>query len=339
MTKSFQTHDPLVNKGEKLSKALTSWFTEHGKIYPWRLTRDGYEVLVSELMLQQTQIATVLGKRYYERWLEKFPDVATLAEANESAVLKAWEGLGYYNRARNLQKAAKQIIEQHDGTFPQALDEILALPGVGRYTAGAVASFAFGKSAPIVDGNVARVFARVFDYHEPIDTPAGQRQLWEWAEHLLPRDQAREYNSGLMELGQQICTKANPSCGRCPIAEFCATREPAELPKKKGKTKIVAVTEHAIFDQRADGAVLLEQESGTRRNGLWKLPLVEAPPRNDHEIHRSKYGITHHRVDLIVYRDGLGPGKGRQYFSKSELDEIAMAAPFRKALETILQSQ
>jgi len=162
-------------------------------------------------MLQQTQIATVLGRGYYTRWMELFPDVQALAAATEAEILKAWEGLGYYNRARNLQRAAQVVVTAHSGKFPDTLEAVAALPGVGRYTAGAVLSFACNKPAPIVDGNVARVLARLFQFRQVINTPSGQRTLWLWAAALLDVKQPRLYNSALMELGQHVCTARQPS--------------------------------------------------------------------------------------------------------------------------------
>ena len=245
-SKPPQERDPLA-EGGAFSGALIEWFEENGRDYPWRRTRDPYAVLVSEIMLQQTRIATVLSRRYFENWLEKFPDVHSLAVAAEADILKAWEGLGYYRRARNLQRAARAVVEDFGGEFPTSAEEIQQLPGVGRYTAGAVASFAAGERAAIVDGNIARVLSRIFDYHDIVDSTAGQRQLWQWAEALLPEngadgDEARHYNSGLMELGQSLCSKAEPKCHSCPVASFCATRTPAALPCKKAAAKIEAIT-------------------------------------------------------------------------------------------------
>jgi len=185
----------------EIAKALVGWFNQEGKTYPWRETTDPYAILVSEIMLQQTQITTVLGKGFYTRWMERFPNTTTLAKATEDEVLKQWEGLGYYSRARNLQKQAKHIETELSGKFPTEHADILKLPGVGPYTAGAVTSFAFNKPAPIVDGNVARVLSRLFDENEPIDSTQGQKHLWQRSEALLDRDHPRAFNSAIMELG------------------------------------------------------------------------------------------------------------------------------------------
>jgi A/G-specific adenine glycosylase len=342
------TIDPLAQPGEFHGR-LIEWFDREGRDYPWRRTADPYAILVSEIMLQQTQIATVLGKGYYSRWLERFPDIASLAAAPEADLLKAWEGLGYYNRARNLQRAAQAIIVRHSGQFPDSLEEILALPGIGRYTAGAVLSFAWDRPAPIVDGNVARVFSRIFDHQEPIDSPAAKDKLWQWAERLLPATRAKAYNSALMELGQTHCAKAAPACEKCPVAACCAAREPAALPNKLAARKTVAVTERAWFIVQ-EGKVLLEQECGSRRKGLWRLPLAADDEPPGPELFRMKYGITHHRVDLIIQGmigdqtgydrrlNRVGSETQQHWFDIStELPEVAMAAPFRRAVEAVLE--
>lgn len=336
MSKRSPREDPPA-----FARALIAWFGRVGKDYPWRRTRDPYAVLVSELMLQQTQVATVLSRRYFENWMGLFPTPAALAAAPEEAVLKAWEGLGYYRRARNLQKAAVAIAGVHGGEFPRDLEALLALPGVGRYTAGAVASFAFGAPAAIVDGNIARVLARLFDFREEIDSTAGARQLWAWAEELVPEGGAREYNSGLMELGQTLCSVADPACGDCPVAAFCLTPSPSELPRRKPRVQTTAVDEHVRLV--VDGArLLLEQESGKRREGLWKLPeLPEARLGIAELLLETKYSITRYRVTLRVYADKQGRrplDAGQAWFSREDLDSLPMPSPYRKALVALAES-
>lgn len=345
--KPVQTRDPLAEAAD-FQRALIDWFESDGRDYPWRRTNDPYAILVSELMLQQTRIETVLERRYFERWLERFPDVATLAQASETELLKQWEGLGYYNRARNLQKAARVIIADHGGAFPDSLEKVHALPGVGRYTAGAVLSFAYDRPAPIVDGNVARVFSRLFDHREAIETTSSQKKLWTWAEALLPEKNVREYNSALMELGQRYCSKGAPDCLACPVSAFCTTRDPETLPRKKPPRETVHVTEHALFAV-SGGRILLEQESGSRRKGLWRMPLLsEVNAAGLPILLKAKYAITHHRVDLIVHgattRQGqvteptlLNDQPPRRWIDlETEYPEIAMPSPFRKAVDRIL---
>lgn len=336
----MSSRTPLPQK-RAFRKALTAWFDAEGKDYPWRATRDPYAVLVSEMMLQQTQIASVLGRGYYANWMAKFPTCEVLAAADEAEVLKAWEGLGYYSRARNLHKAAKQIAGELGGRFPEKLSEIEALPGVGRYTAAAVATFAGGQAVPIVDANIARVLARLFAFTEAIDSTAGARQLWEWAADLVPGIGARSYNSGLMELGQRICTPRKPDCDSCPTAAFCASRDgdPEALPVKKPRTKTVYQDEHVAYACAADGSVLLQQEQQRRRQGLWKFPAVEnwagLPV-----ILKLKYAITHHQVTLFVHEDlaQREAGENQRWVAADALESVPMPSPYRKALIAIRRS-
>ncbi len=319
--------------------ALVAWFTREGRDYPWRRTQDPYAILVSEIMLQQTQIATVLGRGYYTRWMEQFPDASTLAAADEGAILKAWEGLGYYSRARNLQRAARTVIDGHQGIFPRTLEEIAALPGVGRYTAGAVFSFAWNLPAPIVDGNVARVLSRLFSFQSEINTPAAQRILWDWAEALLDRKHARQFNSAIMELGQRLCTPRQPACDLCPLKVHCLSAGPSaeSLPKKKASRKTVTEDEHALWVMR-NGCLLMAQETGSRRKGLWRLPLRTEPEcRQLPLISRSKYSITHHRVTLSVHEAPHALPNGEESWQPvNSLSGLAMPGPIRRVVDDLL---
>ncbi len=322
-------------------QAIVRWFEKTGRSYPWRETTDPYAILVSEIMLQQTQIGTVLDRQYYQRWLAQFPDVATLAQAEEDAVLKAWEGLGYYRRARNLQKLAKEVVANHDGKMPTQTAGLLALPGIGRYTAGAVSSFAYNLSAPIVDGNVARVFARLFDYQTEIDSTAGQKQLWAWAENLVSSTNPRAYNSGLMELGQQVCTQKNPTCTECPVNMFCQTTKPDGLPNKTQRRATIVQDEHVLFARR-DGMLLLAQEQGKRRQGLWKLPersLTELEGGAANLVYKAKYAITHYRVTLHAYSGEDEALDGETWQAITEVSTLAMPAPYRKAVDHLLATE
>ncbi len=327
-----------------IAAALVAWFRENGRDYPWRRTHDAYAVLVSEVMLQQTQIATVLERGYYTGWLEKFPDFATLARASEAEVLKAWEGLGYYRRARNLQLLAQTVLKEHDGVFPKDPVAIRALPGIGPYTAGAVASFAFNLPEPIVDGNVARVLARLANDATPIDSTEGSKHLWERAAELVrAAEDPRLFNSAVMELGQTICRTGTPACNQCPVQTYCRATEPATLPVKKARTTLTAVTERVFFSQNADG-VLLERETGNRRTGLWKLPaLVETegealPP----VLLKSNYGITRYKVTLWVHappveNEAMVWPESHQRIPLDQLENLAMPSPYRRALESLIK--
>ena len=290
-------------------------------------------------MLQQTQITTVLERGYYTHWMERFPDFKTLAAAGESDVLKAWEGLGYYRRAKNLRKLALAVMRDFGGVFPQNPEQIESLPGIGPYTAGAVSSFAFDQAQPIVDGNVARVLSRLFDDATPIDSTTGKKVLWERAEMLVHASRSpREFNSALMELGQAICRPTSPLCKACPVRGRCAATDPGTLPVKQLKTETTEVTERVFFCETKDG-ILLEQESGTRRTGMWKLPALPEEPRQPPVLHKSSYGITRYRVTLWVHEPPVqmpGTSANHRRITAEEVTHLPMPSPYRKALSAVL---
>jgi A/G-specific adenine glycosylase len=314
---------------------LCAWFAVHGRRYPWRESHDAYGILVSEIMLQQTQIATVLERGFYARWMTQFPDFATLAGADVEVVLRAWEGLGYYRRARNLHKLAQIIMADHGGEMPRDPAAILALPGIGRYTAGAVSSFAYDQAEPLVDGNVARVLARLFDDSTPVDSSAGQRLAWARATALVEAAASpRVLNSALMELGQTVCRTGQPSCMLCPVQPHCRACDPAALPVKSKRTVLTEVTERVLF-LRGDKGVLLEQELGPRRTGLWKLPaLPEALADLPAVLEKARYSITRYKVTLWVHEapPGYRPCGAQQFIPECELPSLPMPAPYRRAL-------
>lgn len=334
---------PSLHPVAVLAGALVQWFHANARDYPWRRTHDPYAVLVSEIMLQQTQITTVLERGFYARWMERFPDFATLAAASESDVLSAWQGLGYYRRARNLHRLAQTVVREHGGLFPRDPDIIRRLSGIGPYTAGAVCSFAFGLAEPIVDGNVARVLARIDNDATPIDSTAGSKRLWARArEFVHSTDDPRALNSALMELGQTICRPTKPACEVCPLHDSCRATEPERLPVKSARPEITAITERVIFHRNAVG-VLLEQETGSRRTGLWKLPALPEV----HHAHppsvllKASYGITRYKVTLWVHAmpspwDGLA---AYRFIPLDELAELPMPSPYRKALERLLKTE
>ncbi|MBL9113712.1 MAG: A/G-specific adenine glycosylase [Verrucomicrobiaceae bacterium] len=326
------------SRDSKIVSKLEAWFEHNGKDYPWRQTTDPYAILVSEIMLQQTQITTVLERGYYSGWMKKFPTFAALAAASEDDVLKAWEGLGYYRRARNLQKLAQAVIGQHAGQFPSDTAAMRALPGVGPYTAGAVASFAFDLAAPLVDGNVARVLSRLNNDATPVDTPQAQKQLWQTANNLvLLAGSPRRFNSALMELGQTHCRPEKPACLLCPIKAHCTADNPESLPKKSKRIALTEVIESAVLSVK-DGAILLEQETGPRRTGLWRLPRVETVPTGWERVTTLTYGITRYKVRMTVFRPTtpLPPAEHQRYIPFSHLPTVALASPYKKALNLLL---
>jgi A/G-specific adenine glycosylase len=323
----------------KFRRALTGWYGRHGRDLPWRRTGDPYAVLVSEVMLQQTQVATVIP--YYREWLQRFPNFASLASASENEVLLAWQGLGYYARARNLQVTATAVMHDHRGRFPRSIERMQRLPGIGKYTAHAVASFALNQPVPIVEANTARVLTRLFNFRQSIDSGSGRKTLWQHAADLLPKSGARTFNSALLDLGAMICVARNPKCHLCPVKPFCRARNPASLPVKKtrGDTKRIIET-HALIVSR--GRILLQQ-SRERWRGMWILPpliLDGLKPSSIRAVpaYQCVFPFTHHRVTLVVYRRSTPkrPAAGQQWFRS--IEEVAMPSPHRRALEALLET-
>ena len=327
--------DPIRSR-TAFRKALAGWFAAHGKDYPWRRTTDPYAVLVSEVMLQQTQIATVLGRGYYARFMDGFPDVETLAAADDERLLKVWEGLGYYRRARMLRDTARAVLARHGGVFPEDWDGLLDLPGVGRYTAGAVRAFAFDLPGAVVDGNVARVLARLMDFRDAVDDTAGKVRLAEWAERLEDPAAPRVHNSALMELGQTHCRPGQPDCAGCPVAGFCLAVDPASLPVKAKRVAVTEVDEHALWCRDRRGRLLVACDAGGRRTGLWRLPVRNAAETADWPVVMERsYAITRYRVRLKVHAVAgtVKPIAGEAWKSIAELAALPMSAPFRKVVE------
>jgi A/G-specific adenine glycosylase len=286
---------------------LVRWYRRQHRKLPWRGARDPYRIWVSEIMLQQTRVETV--REYYQRWLKEFPTLQALARARPSRVLKMWEGLGYYSRARNLHRAAKMIEE-----LPADVEELSELPGIGRYTAGAIASIAFGLRAPIVDGNVARVFARVFG-------KTGNE--WQIADALLPEKNCGDFNQALMELGALICLPARPRCDACPLRRVCVTRSDA-LPARK-RRPLERVTHDVVFAQR-HGKVLLRQRPSTGLlAGLWELPAG----KSSRPLLTIRHTITNRQITLRVFAGANGNGR---WFTRRQLQRITMPAAHRRAL-------
>jgi A/G-specific adenine glycosylase len=263
---------------EVFSIRLLNWYAEHARQLPWRGDPDPYKVWISEMMLQQTRVGTVIP--YYLRWIERFPSIPALAAASEQDVLSAWEGLGYYSRARNLHRAAQVMMEKYSGQLPDDVQELQRLPGIGRYTAAAIASIAFGRDEPALDGNIRRVLSRLFDVSLPARSPAGEKRLWELAGAHLPPGRAGDYNQALMDLGASICTPRSPACTRCPLAELCQARllgVQEERPVMEPKPPIPHHTVAAAVIQKEDGPqgvniLLARRPSHGLLGGLWEFP-------------------------------------------------------------------
>ena len=321
---------------------LAAWFQDHGRLLPWRATRDPYRILVSELMLQQTQVATVIP--YYHRWLKRFPTIHDLAKADESEVLHAWQGLGYYNRARNLHQCAKIIVSERNEKFPSRAEELLTLPGIGRYTAGAIASFAFDQPAPIVDANIERALSRILNLQEPVDQASGGRVLWDFAAGYVQSTHPRLLNSALMELGATICLPGKPLCLICPVRSFCATKDPESLPKRRERQPVEKKVENHYLALK-EGRILLEQSRGRRWRGLWTLPVLAQNSESGARMEVNlpflslSFPITRYVVRLNIFFEEPPAtlGCGQVWHGLELLDTVPMPSPHRRAVRRAME--
>lgn len=311
-------------------KALLQWFADEARDLPWRRTKDPYRVYLSEIMLQQTRVDQ--GLPYYERFLQRFPTLKSLAKAQEEEVLKAWEGLGYYTRARNMHRTAKIIIEEYDGCFPESPELLQLLPGIGKYTAGAIASIAFNKPVPVLDGNVKRVLARLDALDASIDIPATESLLWKRIASLVPAKAPGDFNQAMMELGARICTPRTPLCDLCPVQRHCdavSQNKQSILPVRTPK-KAVPHHEVVVAAIEKDGKYLIgKRPSEGFLGGLWEFPggkidkgenAAEALVRECREelnievqvgglVAVAKHAYTHFKVTLNVYKCSVVNGK------------------------------
>lgn len=268
-----------------LPSLLLPWFRENARSLPWRENISPYRVWLSEIMLQQTRVETV--REYFLRFLKAFPDISSLANADTDAVLKQWEGLGYYSRARNLQKAARVIMERFDGQFPERYEDILSLPGIGEYTAGAVSSICFSRPEPAVDGNVLRVTARLTDSHLPIDSPSVKKEVTASLRRVYPKGYCGDFTQSLMELGAMVCIPKSPRCEACPLSGICMAKKngtasllPVKTPKKNRK-----IYEKTVFYMQSGDKIAVRKraEQGLLA-GLWEFPNVEGRLSPDEAI-------------------------------------------------------
>lgn len=306
--------------------ALQTWFEEAGRSLPWRDDPSPYRVLISEFMLQQTTVAAVLS--YFERWMRIFQDIEALASAPEEKILKLWEGLGYYSRARNLHRAAQVIARDFDGQIPTDLDQLRSLPGIGPYTAAAIVSFAYDKPVPVLDANIQRVIARLFDFQDDITTAAGRDFLEEASSSLLPKSGGRMHTSALMDLGATICKAGQPACVDCPVQKFCRATNPATIPIKPRKKEITPVVEWRALSMRRN-RVFLIQSSGPRWKGLWLLP--PAQPSDAEPAASLTYGITRYRVRLHLRKT-----EPESSWTPFPIDQLPpMPTPHRNALALV----
>ena len=354
-----------------LASLLLPWWDTSRADLPWRRTVDPYAIWIAEVMLQQTQIATVMP--YYARWLARFPTVEALAAASLDDVLKAWEGLGYYSRARNLHAAAQRIVADHGGRLPDTLTDLLKLPGVGRYTAGAVASIAYGVRAPVLDGNVIRVLSRVFDVADDVTQPATRERLWQLADDLVSATRPGDFNQALMELGQAICVPQAPRCLICPLAAICLARQrgtqlerPVRPPRKRTPHyDVVAAVIWRDREPTPDGQFLIAQRPHAGLlGGLWEFPggKVEAsetlPDALRREIEEElaiavtpgdflvevAHAYTHFRITLRAFHAAYLGGEPQHlgvanhaWVTLNEVERYAFAVTDRKIIAALRQ--
>ncbi len=259
---------------EELRHALLAWYLDHRRDMPWRRTRDPYAVWISEIMLQQTRVDQV--RPYYDRFMNRFPTVDDLGKAQLEDVLKIWEGLGYYARARNLHRAARQVVAQHGGRIPDDPDKISSLPGVGPYTAAAILSIAYGRDLPVVDGNVVRVLSRLFYISDDSTTAATRKRMGDLAERLLVKDRAGDFNQAMMELGATICMPRKPRCGVCPVGRWCIAQEalpdPSVLPRKPPRKPRPHHHVAAGIVHRGEELLIVRRPLDGLLGGLWEFP-------------------------------------------------------------------
>ena len=260
------------------AEQIIDWYQQHKRNLPWRHTRDPYIIWLSEIILQQTRVAQ--GMPYFRRFVEAFPSVYNLAAASRDKVLRLWQGLGYYSRARNLHACAQEIVNYHDGEFPKSYQELLKLKGVGTYTAAAIASFAYNETVPVVDGNVYRVLSRVFGISDDIGSPRGQKKFWEQAKILVPEGKADVYNQAIMEFGALQCTPAHPACLLCPLNGMCYAFQHGQqrvLPVKAKKTKVRSRFLHYLVIRHNNKIWMKQRDDTGIWAGLYDFYLIETP--------------------------------------------------------------
>jgi A/G-specific adenine glycosylase len=352
--------DALTAERGAIARRLCAWFRRHARHLPWRTTRDPYAIWVSEIMLQQTVVATVVP--YFERFIKVFPTIAALAAASEQEVLRLWAGLGYYRRARDLHRAARILQAEHGGVFPQDVDAVRRLPGFGRYTLGAVLSQAFDRPLPIVEANSQRVLCRLLGYGGDPRRGAGKRLLWNTAAALVPRRGAGEFNQALMELGALVCTPQTPKCSVCPLTGCCAARRSGRqdaIPPRAAEPAIEAIAEVAVVVRRGRRLLLVQRLDEGRWAGMWEFPHRPLESGEDHataatrllrdqlgvradlrqELTTIRHGVTRFRITMVcleaVYRGGRFASTAYQsakWTALEKLHDLPVSSPQRRLI-------
>lgn len=337
------------------AELLLRWYDQHARVLPWRGIHNAYHTWVSETMLQQTRVETVLA--YFDRFIQRFPTVEALAAAPEDEVLKLWEGLGYYRRARNLHKGAQQVVAEHGGAIPRDVKELLKISGIGEYTAGAIASIAYDQAVPAVDGNVIRVVSRVKGIRENVGIPSVKRRIAQEAAALVPQSRPGDFNQAMMDLGATICVPGTPSCERCPVSALCdAYREGdaediPELPRKN-PPRVIDYDLCLIFN---GDRVLMRQRTETMLQGLWVYPMVEdhhtvkqlpalvkrkigLPVTDIQTAGEAKHIFTHQvwQMKLYIMHTTAEAPAGWRFVTMEEMQQLTIPTAVKKAKEVVL---
>jgi A/G-specific adenine glycosylase len=350
-----------ISQKSKIQTNLLRWFKKNKRDLPWRKTRDPYAIWVSEIMLQQTQVTTVIP--YYQKFLKSFPTLRHLAKANLSKVLKVWEGLGYYSRARNLHRASQIVLNHFHGKIPDTLKDLLSLPGIGRSTAGAILSFAFHKEAPILDGNAKRVLSRLFAVSGSPGERKTEQLLWKISESLIPKGFSNPFNQALMDLGSMICTPKDPRCTECPLQSYCKGRTigyPERFPLKTIKKKIPHIEAVSAVIQKDEKVLLHRRPPVGLLGGLWEFPNWRIEEKRMARLRlrlrlrnhiKKEMGMnievkepmgtfhqtySHFKLTLNVFKCEVIDGRGRgKWVCMRDFDQFAMSRIHRKIAEWI----
>lgn len=343
-----------------IAPRLLSWYGKEGRSLPWRTTRDPYRIWLSEIMLQQTTVTAVIP--YYERFLLQFPTLEDLASAPLDEVISLWSGMGYYSRARNLHKAARQIMDEHQGVFPQTVEELNRLPGVGKSTAGAIRSIAFDLPAPILDGNVRRVLVRLFAFSGDPRTAKAERQLWIWAEALTSCTFPHDYAQAIMDLGATICVPKQPLCSHCPLQDLCqayAKGMTSQLPQRRKKQTVPVRYQVAVLIENDTHLLLRQRPADGFLGGLWELPCCETVDGKQPEVAARtivedlaisatpkacgviQHAYSHFKLKLSVFRlklpreQEIQTSKALRWLRFSEISRCPVHGAHRKAFELL----
>ena len=344
----------------EISRLLLAWYGRAGRDLPWRQTRDPYRIWISEIMLQQTTVAAVIP--YYKRFMQHFPTLESLASAPLDDVITLWAGLGYYSRARNLHKTAGKVVVESGGVLPNSLDGLVALPGIGRSTAGAILSIAFDQPAPILDGNVRRVLVRLFAWMDDPRGRSAEKQLWAWAEALTPRDRPHDYAQAIMDLGATVCTPRDPDCDICPLRKSCLARArglATALPSPRKKVQVPVRRQVALIIKKEHTLMLRQRPAEGFLGGLWEFPSADMPENLPPDqvacrlltdlglqglpcrLCDVRHAYSHFKLELAVYLVAVDPlgliaeGRGFTWFGDDELAALPVHGAHRKACEKL----